>query len=126
MNIYSDDEVEYGRSKLCRIVYAKRKSGAMPAKDFLEALDIGARIKYVRLLERMLQHGKITNTQKFKKLQGDSNLWEFISIPYRLFAFQYGKTWVLTNGFEKRKGGTDKKHIDKGVSIRKEYLEMLK
>lgn len=127
MNKTPDDMVvEYGTSKHFRIVYAKRKNGTIPAKDFVENLDKLYRTRFDLLFERLLQTGKIWNKQKFKKLQGDSELWEFISIPYRIFTFRDGNCWILTHGFEKRKSGTDIKEIEKGVAIKKEYFETLK
>lgn len=126
MNTVADDSIEYGRSSFCRIIYAKRISGSLPAKEFISGLELRYRVKFVRLLDQMLQHGKISNTQKFKKLQGDSELWEFISKPYRLFVFQDGKTWVLANGFEKRTNRTSPREISRGKEIMKEYFDVLR
>jgi len=123
MNITSDDNVQYGISNYCRIIYARRKNGALPAKEFLLSLDIGTRVKFARLLDWLLEQGKITNVQKLKKLQGKSELWEFRVLPYRLFAFQDGNTWVLANGFEKKADKTPQVEINRGVEIRKEYFE---
>ena len=122
MNKFPDNIVEYGRSQFCRIAYAQKRNGSMPAKEFLESLDKRERIKIARLFDWMLQSGKITNRQKFKKLQGDSNLWEFISIPYRVFAYQDGNTWFLTNGFEKRTDATPPQEIKGGVEIMREHF----
>ena len=92
-------------------------------RGLLESLQLSSRVKFVRLFDWMLQQGKIINKQKFKKLQGDYGLWEFISLPYRVFAFRDGSTWVLTNGFEKKSSRTPQNEINRGVEIMKEYFE---
>lgn len=126
MNKSSDDIVEYRHSNLCRIAYARRRNGSIPAKEFLDSLEKDAYNKFRALFDRMLEHGKIVNSQKFWKLRGNSELWEFKSKPYRIFTFQDGNTWFLTHGFKKDSDDTPPQEIKRGVDIKNEHLSRQK
>jgi phage-related protein len=107
----------------CNIDFACRKNGNKPAKDFLSSLDKSTYAKFVMLFQKLLESedGKLSNRQKFKKLQG-CDIWEFISKPYRIFCFRHQNTWYLTNGFVKKSNNTPRKEIETAEAIRKEFL----
>ncbi|HML75828.1 MAG TPA: type II toxin-antitoxin system RelE/ParE family toxin [Anaerohalosphaeraceae bacterium] len=94
----------------------------MPAKEFLESLDKRDRTKLVRLFDRMRQKGEIKNPEKFKKLKGCNQLYEFKSKPFRILTFRKGYTWFLTNGFKKDDDETPREEIKRGVDIMQEHL----
>lgn len=124
MNKLTDNTVEYSHGVHYRVVCAQKTNGTMPAKKFIESLDKIARTKILRLFDLLCQNGKIMNTQKFKKLHSDSELWEFKSKPYRIITFRDGNTWFLTHGFEKDSDGTRQEDIDKGKKIKLEHLSI--
>jgi len=102
------------------IKYAVRRSGRMPARKFVESLDVRARIKLEALLERMAEYGEIRNVEKFKHLQ--DKIYEFKSGKNRVLCFQGGRSWILTNGFKKQKGKTPRGEIMRAQDIMKEHL----
>lgn len=103
------------------IEYAVRSSGKMPAREFIEGLDIRERIKLETLLERMAKCGEIRNKEKFRHLVG--KIYEFKSDNNRVLCFQSRKSWVLTNGFKKEKDKTPRREISRAKNIMIEYLE---
>jgi len=71
------------------IEYAVRSSGKMPARKFIEGMDIRERIRLETLLELMAENGRIQNIQKFRHLKG--KIYEFKSDKNRTLCFQSGK-----------------------------------
>lgn len=116
----ADDNIVLKR-KWGTIEYAVRCSGKMPAKEFIEKLDIRERIKLETLLERMAEHGEIRNKEKFNHLEG--KIYEFKSDKNRLPCFQSGRRWILTHGFRKQKKKTPRKEILRAKDIMNEHLE---
>ena len=82
------------------IRYARRRDKSMPAKDFYDRLARGDQAKLNNLFERMADHGRISNGQKFKRVEGD--IWEFKSFRIRISCYQAGRCWHLLHGFEKK------------------------
>ncbi len=92
----------------------------MPAKEFIATLLPQERVSLVALLNHMAQEGRIWNRKQFKKVRG--KIFEFKKGQVRLFAFQVGRTWFLTNGYKKKKDPLDPKEIDRAEDIREEHL----
>jgi phage-related protein len=105
------------------IRYAVRRNGNVPAKEFIESLDVKPRIKLETLLRRMAEHGQVKNEQKFRHLVG--KIWEFKSDQNRVLCFLHGKSWILTHGFIKKQDKTPPKEIARAEDIMGEHLERI-
>ena len=74
--------------------------------------------------------GGIRDSELFKKLDGNSDFWEFRTlyngVQYRMLAFWDAKAKrivVATHGFVKKTWKVPAKEIDKAEALRKEYYE---
>jgi hypothetical protein len=61
--------------------------GSCPTKIFLDGLSDANRRKVDVLFEKMGETGKISNDQKFKKLEGSDGIFEYKSFQIRLLCF---------------------------------------
>lgn len=104
-----------------KVVYAENENGRTPAREFLSSIEKKKCSKFHALFDRLRTYGWLSATH-FKKLHGDSELWEFIVKPYRIFCFQIGSNWYLTNGFRKQSNETPIGPINQGVLIRRRYI----
>lgn len=112
--------IEKGIAKT--VLYAEAADGDCPARDFLQSLGEDAREKFEALFERMAQHGKITNTEKFKKLEGTKSIFEFKSDANRILCFLHDdKCVVLTHGVVKKKWKLHPQDIARAELILKNY-----
>lgn len=72
----------------------------------------------LKLFERLGDTGKITNKQKFKKV--DDGLWEFKSYQVRFLGdFRPDRRFVVAHGVRKKKD----KHLRKDLSKARRILE---
>ena len=104
--------------------YALRTDDSSPAKDFIEKLDERDQRSLATLFERMAEHGKITNEEKFKKLTG--SIFEFKKFQIRIGCFQVGRNWYLTHGFRKKKDHWPPAELDRAEQIRREHMARLR
>lgn len=102
------------------IEYAACADASSPARDFVEALGASDLAKVLNLFQRLADHGRIENGQKFKRLDGP--IWEFKSHQIRIPCFQDGSAWVLTHGFIKKSDSAPRAEIDRAHRIRSEDL----
>lgn len=108
-----------------KIDFARRQNGRKPAKEFIESLDEKAQIRFRVLFETVTNRHIFTNTQKFKKLKGRGQIWQFTSGDYRILAYCSGNTFFLTNGFRKEQNVTERRYIKSAVNIKNEHLTVL-
>lgn len=112
------------------IAYALDFSGGMPAKDFLESTRGKSAPTEQELaglnqaFKVMVQQGKITNEQQFKKERGE--IYGFKKYQARIAAFRIGSIWFLTHGFKKKKDQWPETEIDRANRIRNEHLSRTK
>lgn len=103
------------------VAFAKETSGICPAFDFFESLPTEDKAKLMRLFQRVGDHEKFFNAEKFGNL-GDG-LYEFKSFQIRM-PFAYAKNpkgWILiTHGFYKKKDKTPDTEIERAWRIYKE------
>lgn len=119
---FSDDPLVKGP---CAIVaYARRTCGVRPAKDFIEDLGKLYQAKLAKSFHKIALVGRINNKERFRKLRG--KIYEFKIHPkIRILCFQFGKTWLLTHGFNKETGDTPPRQIKRAEQIRKEHISLL-
>ena len=78
--------------------------GSCPAGEFLDSLDASDRTKLDVLFEVLGCTGRISNKEKFKKLEGTKSLWEFKSFQIRIPCFfTSNKRVMLCFGLVKKK-----------------------
>ena len=107
------------QGRKCNVDYACRLNGKKPAKEFIESMTEKERIKLQLILRMRVDKGRVSNEQKFKKLEGP--IWELKSDKIRVLCFQDGKCWVLTNGFRKDTRKTRRKYIELAKTIMVEH-----
>ena len=90
----------------------------------MDALGPGDRTKLDTLFKYLGDHGRITNPEKFKKVEGSDGIFEFKSFQVRLLGFHApgGEFW-LAHAIIK-KGDKLKKHdISKAEQIKNWFFE---
>jgi phage-related protein len=97
-------------------------NGACIVEEFMNKLSVEDRGKLLALFKRFGDEGRISNREKFQKLQDD--IWEFKSYQIRVLCF-FGenKTMILTHGFIKKKDKTPKSEIARAVKFRSQYFK---
>lgn len=97
--------------------------GSCPAGEFLDGLDPSDRRKLDVLFEMLGNHGRISNREKFKKLQGSEDVWEFKSYQIRLLCFfAPGKCLLLTNGVIKQADKLKHAVVERAEKYRRWYM----
>lgn len=97
--------------------------GSCPAGTFLDSLSAGDRRKLDVLFEMLGNSGKIWNTEKFKKLEGSDNIWEFKSFQVRIPCFfAQGRKVILLFGLIKKKDKYNAEEIERAERYRDWYL----
>jgi hypothetical protein len=86
------------------IVAMDLADGSCPVGDFLDGLSAGDRRKLDVLFERLGDHGRITNPEKFRKLADSEGIFEFKSFQIRILCF-FGRdrTVQLAHALVKKK-----------------------
>lgn len=97
-------------------------------REFLDTLADAPRDKIIYNMHRVA--GGVMESDLFKKLEGQDNLWEFRTLynglQYRMLAFwdeQEKRLVVATHGFIKKTWKVPKKEINRAVALRKKYYE---
>jgi phage-related protein len=103
------------------IAFAREKSGACPACEFFDALNLLDKAKRMALFRIAADHGAFYNEQKFGDLA--NGLFEFKSDRIRM-PFAYAKSErgliLITHGFIKKKNKTPKQEIARAWRIYEE------
>ena len=96
--------------------------------EFLDSLPAQARNKIIYNVGKV--QGGFSNSELFKKLEGNSDLWEFRTlfdgIQYRLLAFwdaTENRIVVATHGFVKKTWKVPAKEIARAKTLREKYYE---
>lgn len=114
---------EIARGKQLTVVWAIDATGAMPAREFFEGLDIGDKAKLLALFNRLAEFGVIHNHEKFKSLGPKaSGLFEFKSHQLRFLGdFRPGRQFVVALGVRKKKDNLDPADVSRAVRILTEH-----
>jgi hypothetical protein len=108
------------KGRVCSVDYACRSNGSYPAEEFVKGLTEAEQVKLSRILQKLIDTGKVWNEEKFKHLDGP--IYEMKSDENRLLCFQTGNCWVLTNGFKKDSQKTWRNYIALAKTIMNEHL----
>ena len=97
-------------------------NGKSVALDFFEDASENLQDKFLLLIKRMGDFGKIYDIEKFRN-EGDG-IYAFKPQPDRYLAFfTEGKEIIVTNGFKKKKDKLPKNEKDLALRFRNDYLE---
>ena len=110
-----------------RIVAVTRSDGTCPALEYLDELPEEAVSAFEARFTRLLEQGRITNTQHFHKigLKGKPAVWEMKTHDgpgRRLYMIQSGRDWITTHGCDKP---PDRKVAGQGVLAREIAAELI-
>jgi putative component of toxin-antitoxin plasmid stabilization module len=117
---------------MCDVVFAVRKDGSCPAREYLAALKESDQDKFNALFIYMTQIGRLFNKVKFRPTVSKLNLRigdEVVNQPigefkihssggHRILTVQDGRQWVLILGFQK--GRTLENQIERAENIVRE------
>ena len=93
--------------------------GSCPAGDFLDSLDSSERRKLDVLFEILGNSGKISNREKFKKLEGTDKIFEFKCFQIRILCFfTRDRRVMLLFGLRKKKDKYSRQDISRAESYR--------
>lgn len=94
--------------------------GSCPAGEFLDSLTAADRRKLDVLFEMLGNHGKISNPEKFKKIEGTDGIFEFKSFQIRLLCFFASNGRVmLAFGVRKKKDKHKREDINRAEEYRR-------
>lgn len=107
------------------IEFAVRSNGTIPAKDFYDNdLSEEERAKLKPPFTRLADDGHVANKERFKKVEGTLELWEFKLHQVRMPGFYLpGGRFVLTHGLRKKQDKLPKSEIEAAHTIRAEHIK---
>ena len=113
--------------EIFRIEAYINKSNETLSIDWLEKQSEKCQSKFAVLFDRLANHGKIYNENKFKHLEGSNQIFEFKVNNTRVFSFFFfGKRVILTHGFIKKSRKTPKREIKRAENFKKEFEQRIK
>ncbi len=109
------------------VEWALNERGRMPAHEFFESIGDGDQAKALALFRRLADAGKITNPEKFKKLDAirGQHLFEFkSSSQIRLLgAFRPGCRFIVAHGVIKKQDRHSARDLETAARILSEHDE---
>src|SRR6516162_8666768 len=105
------------------IEFAVRSNGTMPAKDFYEHdLSEEERTKLKPPFARLADDGYVANKERFKKVEGTKEMWEFkLHQGRRRSLNTAGGPFIVTQGLEKKEIMVQKGEVVPAEKIRAEH-----
>lgn len=108
-----------------KIIFYETPNGDIPAREFLDGLDIKMRAKMLQTLAFLQEHGVQTRMPYSEHL--DDGIFEVRAkvggdISRVMYFFFVGKKIILTNGFIKKTQKTPPREIELAKKYRKEFL----
>lgn len=96
--------------------WAETTAGKRPAKEFYEGLDDEDKAKALALFKRFADHGRITNREKFKKLQ--DGLFELKSYQVRFLGdHRPGHRFIVATGIKKKRDNHKRKDLKRAHEV---------
>lgn len=104
------------------VAFARDAAGRAPAKEFLTSGSVSAaeQIKLKAIFERMGDHGKINNTEIFRK--ESDKVYAFKYKQVRITAYLDKGIWFLLHGFIKKGMKWKATDSERAERIRQEHL----
>ena len=92
-----------------------------PGKKFLDDLSKVDREKFLRIIKRLADKGKVANPKQFKKIEGEK-FFEFKNFQIRMPCyFSPDGRVIITHGFIKKGESIEPEQINRMKRIRDEY-----
>lgn len=108
------------KGKYFSVEWYYSEKGDSQAKDYYDKLTVSSQAKFLYLVERMSDHGKISNKKLFNN-EGDG-LFAFKPQPERFLTFfTKGKKLIITSAFRKKTKKLPNKEKKKALKIKKSY-----
>ena len=109
-----------------QVIFFEKDTGAAPAADFINSLDIKMSAKIYRLRMMIAENGPELR-EPYSKHLGDG-IFELrakvgSNATRVLYFFFAGRRVIVTNGFTKKTQKTPKAEINKARAYREEYLQ---
>jgi len=102
------------------VAYARCLDQTAPGEEFYDELDDTNKAKLNKLFEFLGNHGKISNKEKFKKIEG-TEFYEFKSFQIRMPCFfSRGQLVIITHGFVKKGDKIPPAQIKRAERIKEE------
>jgi phage-related protein len=96
------------------------EKGECQAKDYYDNMNVSSQAKFLYLVERMSDHGKISNKKLFNN-EGDG-LFAFKPQPDRFLTFfTKGKKMIITSAFRKKTKKLPNKEKKKALKVKINY-----
>ena len=102
----------------CKL-YLFGEEGHIPVDEFLRELGKSRHEDFNRLgalFRKMVEVGKITNTEHFKDVEGHKPLFEFKGRGVRVYCFREGERWILVEGDDDKKSDSSKNRNKKCIA----------
>lgn len=97
-------------------------SGSSPTDGYLSALSDSDRRKVDVLFERLCCHGRISNKEHFRKVEG-TDLFEFKRFQIRLLGFYTrDKRFVICHAVTKKQDKHDRQDLKHAQALRDSYM----
>lgn len=103
----------------CVVRFLFDKNGTSPAKDFLEAEDQSDVNKIGATVESLASRCELRNPQRFKPIEGQSDLFEIKNHQLRVFCCRRGNDWFLLTAVRKKRD----KHKPADIERAKEFRD---
>lgn len=123
--------IKQGKGAIIRAI-ADKHDGRERCKTLEFVNDMGRKhpnelSKLARLWKDTAETGPPRNKEKFRKLDGSDDIWEFKTTKLRVLCFRDEGSFVIcTHGFVKKSQSTPKKEISLAEKEKKKYLQAKK
>jgi phage-related protein len=108
------------------IEFYKTTNDECPVQEFLDSLNHKMRVKILRIILLLEEHGNELR-EPYSKSLGDEifelRIKQGSNITRILYFFMIGKKIILTNGFIKKTQKTPQNEIDKAQKYRDDYMK---
>jgi len=96
--------------------------GELPAKEYFDSLDRQVQIKFLALVKRLAEEGRLFDETKFRLVDKKQKIYEFKPMADRFFNFFYeGKRIIITNAYRKKGQKVDSRELARAISLKKDY-----
>jgi mRNA-degrading endonuclease RelE of RelBE toxin-antitoxin system len=93
-----------------------------PVLEFWKDLEASEQRKLLVLFAYLGDHGRITNEEKFKKVEGGDGIFEFKSFQIRIFCFWHKQTVYLADAVRKKQNKHRPQDVDRAEEYRNWFL----
>ncbi len=116
-----EDYVFYQGEKF-QVEFFFTEKGEFPAKEYFDSSDRQVRIKFLALVKRLAEEGRLFDETKFRLVDKKEKVYEFKPMAERFFNFFYeGKKIIITNAYRKKGQKVDPRELARAINIKRDY-----